>query len=67
MNGRQTYRAPTGYTPTEEHIAFCMQFLVTTALRLATTEAQLAKPSWIDGTTSPWQTPWQTIMEIVSR
>jgi hypothetical protein len=50
MNGRRTYRAPTAYSPTEEHIAFCMQFVVMAALRLSAAEVQLAKPPWIDET-----------------
>lgn len=64
MNGRREYRAPAGYDPAQEHVAFCVQFLVTAALRLAATEAQLAKPPWIDPTKAPWLTPWETIKEI---
>jgi hypothetical protein len=67
MSGRRTYRAPTSYAPTYEHIAFCMQFVVSAALRFAAAEAQLATPPWIGGTTPARQAPWQTIKEVPGR
>jgi hypothetical protein len=67
MNGRRTYRAPATYAPTHEHVAFCMQFVVSAALRFAAADAQLATPPWIDGTAPAWQTPWQTIKEVPGR
>jgi hypothetical protein len=67
MNGRRVYRAPAAYAPTQEHVAFCLQFVVTAALRLAAAEAQLTKPARIDGGTPAQRTPWQTIKEVPGR
>lgn len=63
MAGRRTYRTPSNYAPSEENVTFCIQFVVTAALRLATAEAQLVEPPWIDGA-QVRRAPWETIKEI---
>ncbi|MDQ7910798.1 hypothetical protein RB614_40535 [Phytohabitans sp. ZYX-F-186] len=44
---RRIYRAPKGYAPTEDEFRFCLQFVVTAALRLAAAEAQQTDPEWV--------------------
>jgi hypothetical protein len=63
MGGRRTYCAPNNYTPSEENVTFCIQFVVSVALRLATAEAQLVEPPWIDAAQAP-RAPWEIIKEI---
>jgi len=62
LDGRREYRAPAGYAPAAEDVAFCHQFVVTAALRLAAAEAHLTEPTWISGT-EPRQRVWETIAE----
>jgi hypothetical protein len=66
MTGRRTYSAPNNYAPSEENVTFCIQFVVTAALRLATAEAQLVEPPWIDGAQAR-RAPWEMIKEIRGR
>jgi hypothetical protein len=64
MDGHREYRAHHAYAPTADHVADCMRFVVTAALRLAAAEAQLVEPPWIDPTKQGWQQPWETIKTI---
>jgi hypothetical protein len=66
MTGQRTYHAPSNYAPSEENVTFCIQFVVTAALRLATAEAQLVEPPWIDGAQIR-RAPWEIIKEIRGR
>lgn len=61
--GRRVYYAPAGYAPTVDDVASCLQFLVTAALRLASAEAQLAHPPWVDGAQG-WRTQWVPVREV---
>lgn len=47
---RREYRAPETYAPTADDFAYCFQFVVTAALRLASAEAQLVAPAWVADT-----------------
>jgi len=63
--GRREYRAPVGYAPSAEDVAFCHQFVVTAALRLAAAEAHLTEPPWI--ASAEGQRPvWETIAKTQS-
>lgn len=46
-NGRRAYTAPKGYAPTDEDFSFCLEFVVTAALRLAAAEAHQQDPDWL--------------------
>lgn len=46
-NGTRIYSAPKGYAPNDEEFTFCLEFLVTAALRLAAAEAHQADPDWL--------------------
>lgn len=48
-----------GYAPTPEDVAWCCQFIVTVALRLAAVEAHLALPPWRTG--PDWTEAWVMI------
>lgn len=67
MGGDRTYRAPEAYAPTEDHVTFCTQRVVTAALRLAAAETQLAEPPWIDPTIPAWRQAWKTIKTVEGR
>ncbi|WP_335992373.1 hypothetical protein [Glycomyces sp. MUSA5-2] len=41
------WAAPLGYAPDQEAFDFCMQFVVTAALRLAAAETRAADPAWM--------------------
>ncbi|MEU8301138.1 hypothetical protein AB0C04_28100 [Micromonospora sp. NPDC048909] len=47
LNGKRTYMAPKGYAPTDEEFSFCLEFVVTAALRLAAAEAHQQEPAWL--------------------
>lgn len=64
FGGRRTYSAPKNYAPSEENVTYCIQFVVTAALRLASAEAQLVEPPWIDGAHAP-RAPWEVIEEVL--
>lgn len=63
FDGRREYRAPRGYTPTQEDFNFCLQFVVSAALRLAEVEAHLTRPSWMPER-QPGSEPWETICAV---
>ena len=67
MDGHWEYRAHGAYAPTEEHVAFCVQFVVAAAVRLAATEAQLDEPPWVDTTKPATLQPWETIKTVGGR
>jgi hypothetical protein len=55
--------APTGYAPTQDEVRFCVEFVVTAALRLAAAESQQVDPGWI--TRDQWgRVDWEDIAEI---
>jgi hypothetical protein len=43
----RTVRADFDYAPSREEYDYCLQFVITAALRLAELEADTAKPSWV--------------------
>ncbi|WP_416901340.1 hypothetical protein [Micromonospora echinospora] len=59
-DGRREYRAPVGYAPSSDDVAFCLQFVVTAALRLVEVEARLMDPPWLEGQ-NRWHMQWVTI------
>ena len=62
IDGKREYRAPKGYAPTQDDYAFCLQFVITTALRLTETHSHLAPPAWLaDQDKAPWLREWETI------
>ena len=46
MAGNREVRPPPDYAPTAEHLRFCMDFLITVALRLAEIETYTTPPAW---------------------
>lgn len=66
FGGRREYLAPAGYAPTTDDVAFCLQFVVTSALRLARADAQVAAPPWLDGQ-NPWHMRWETVFDVPGR
>ncbi|WP_167517541.1 hypothetical protein [Micromonospora orduensis] len=54
LNGKRIYLAPKGYAPTDEEFAFCLEFVVTAALRLAAAEAHQQDPAWLTRHRSGW-------------
>lgn len=46
FDGRRTHSAPEGYAPTYDEYAFCLQFAISTSLRLAAAHTNLQPPSW---------------------
>lgn len=68
MNGRRKYRAPVTYSPTRDDVTWCLQFVITAALRLANAEAQVATPPWVE---REWHraasAKWETILEVPTR
>lgn len=63
--GKRDWRAPVGYAPDADAYGFCMQFVVTASLRLASAEAHLADPSWLSRNDFG-QTSWQTVEESIT-
>ncbi|MFD6691324.1 hypothetical protein [Micromonospora aurantiaca (nom. illeg.)] len=54
LHGKRIYLAPKGYAPTDEEFAFCLEFVVTAALRLAAAEAHQQDPAWLTRHRSGW-------------
>lgn len=46
MAGNREVQPPQGYAPTAEHLQFCIDFLITVALRLAEIETYTTPPPW---------------------
>ncbi|MEE6260964.1 hypothetical protein [Plantactinospora sonchi] len=63
MNGRREYRAPEGYQPSSEEYAFCLQFVVLAAMRLAELDASLTAPAWMPDTDHWGRQPWAIAVE----
>jgi hypothetical protein len=62
MGGKREYRAPKGYAPTQDDYRFCLQFVISTSLRLTEAHSHLAPPAWLaDEDKAPWLREWETI------
>lgn len=62
-DGRREYTAPQGYAPTDDDFSFCLEFVVTAALRLAAAEAHQREPEWLKRDPSGWM-PREKVHEV---
>lgn len=62
-DGRREYTAPEGYAPTDDDFSFCLEFVVTAALRLAAAEAHQREPEWLKRDPSGWM-PREKVHEV---
>ncbi|MGC5022595.1 hypothetical protein [Micromonospora sp. DT47] len=62
-DGTRTYTAPKGYAPTDDEFSFCLEFVVTAALRLAAAEAHQQDPDWLTRDERGW-VEGETVHEI---
>ncbi|MEV0898215.1 hypothetical protein [Actinoplanes sp. NPDC049802] len=60
FEGRREYYAPKGYAPTNADFEFCLQFVITLALRLAEADSHLAPPTWLTDQ-DPHQRGWDLL------
>lgn len=65
MDGHVEYWAPDSYAPSGADVAFCCQFLVTAALRLAAAESHLETPAWFKDR-NPMLIKWNKVFERVA-
>ena len=62
-DGMKRYTAPAGYSPSGDDVGFCLQFVVTAALRLSEVDSTLARPEWLP-TSNRDRRPPETIAEV---